>query len=192
MLLCLLYSYNPIYALCFILKHKSDLSDIIFRKWVINVDNQNWIYYRLFWCWHNFFILKINKVTIIWKICVLFAPHCITSITKVSPTLISPPIKLEAQTTIYAYVYFHTRCLFVTYSKTCLQWNLDQTEPASNWNLSLTENVYSPGGLNSWSSTKNYLYEMELACSKIFWRLASPLYAGFTTYTPVRIEDQLG
>ena len=36
------------------------LSDIIFRKWVINVGNQNCIYYRLFWCWHNFFILKIK------------------------------------------------------------------------------------------------------------------------------------
>ena len=52
------------------------LSDIIFRNWVINVSNQNCIYYRLFWCWHNFFILKINKVTIIWKTCVLFAPPC--------------------------------------------------------------------------------------------------------------------
>ena len=50
------------------------LSDIIFRNWVINASNQNCIYYRLFWCWHNFFILKINKVTIIWKTCVLFAP----------------------------------------------------------------------------------------------------------------------
>ena len=26
------------------------LSDIIFRNWVINVRNQNCIYYRLFWC----------------------------------------------------------------------------------------------------------------------------------------------
>jgi hypothetical protein len=53
------------------------LSDIIFRNSVINVSNQNWIYYRLFWCWHNFFILKINEVTIIWKkTCVLFAPPC--------------------------------------------------------------------------------------------------------------------
>ena len=26
------------------------LSDIIFRNWVINVNNQNCIYYRLFWC----------------------------------------------------------------------------------------------------------------------------------------------
>ena len=26
------------------------LSDIIFRNWVINVSNQNCIYYRLFWC----------------------------------------------------------------------------------------------------------------------------------------------
>ena len=26
------------------------LSDIIFRNWVINVSNQNYIYYRLFWC----------------------------------------------------------------------------------------------------------------------------------------------
>ena len=50
------------------------LSDIIFRNCVIDVSNQNCIYYRLFWCWHNFFILKINKVTIIWKTCVLFAP----------------------------------------------------------------------------------------------------------------------
>ena len=49
------------------------LSDIIFRNWVINVSNQNCIYYRLFWCWHSFFILKINKVTIIWETCVLFA-----------------------------------------------------------------------------------------------------------------------
>ena len=55
------------------------LSDIIFRNWVINVSNQNCIYCRLFWCWHNFFILKINKVTIIWKTCVLFAPSCILS-----------------------------------------------------------------------------------------------------------------
>ena len=56
------------------------LSDIIFRNWVTNVSNQNCIYYRLFWCWHNFFfILKINKVTIIWKTCVLSAPLCITS-----------------------------------------------------------------------------------------------------------------
>ena len=53
------------------------LSDIIFRNWVINGSNQNCIYYRLLWCWHNFFIMKINKVTIIWKTCVLFAPHCI-------------------------------------------------------------------------------------------------------------------
>ena len=53
------------------------LSDIIFRNWVINVSNQNCIYYSLFWCWHNFFVLKINKVTIIWKTCVLFEPHCI-------------------------------------------------------------------------------------------------------------------
>ena len=53
------------------------LSDITSRKWVIHVGNQNCIYYRLFWCWHNFFILKMNKVTIIWKTCVLFAPHCI-------------------------------------------------------------------------------------------------------------------
>jgi hypothetical protein len=52
-------------------------SDIIFRKWVINVGNQNCIYYRLFCCWHNFFILKINKVTIIWKTCIIFTPHCI-------------------------------------------------------------------------------------------------------------------
>ena len=51
------------------------LSDIIFRNWVINVSNQNCIYYRLFWCWHNFFILNINKVTIIWKTCV---PFCAT------------------------------------------------------------------------------------------------------------------
>jgi len=43
------------------------LFDIIFRNWVINVRHQNCIYYRLFWCWHNSFILKINKVTIIWK-----------------------------------------------------------------------------------------------------------------------------
>jgi len=41
------------------------LFDIIFRKWVINVANQNCIYYRLFWFWHNFFISKTNKVTII-------------------------------------------------------------------------------------------------------------------------------
>ena len=54
------------------------LSDIIFRNWVINVSNQNCIYYRLFWCWHNLFILLINKVTIIWKTCVLFAPPCIS------------------------------------------------------------------------------------------------------------------
>ena len=53
------------------------LSDIIFRKWVISVGNQNSIYYRLFWCWHNFFVLKINKVTIIWKTRFLFAPHWI-------------------------------------------------------------------------------------------------------------------
>ena len=53
------------------------LSDIIFRNWVINGSNQNCIYYRLLWCWHNFFIMKTNKVTIIWKTCVLFAPHCI-------------------------------------------------------------------------------------------------------------------
>jgi len=53
------------------------LSDIIFRNWVINVSNQNCIYYMLFWCWHHFFILKINKVTIIWKTCVIFAPPCI-------------------------------------------------------------------------------------------------------------------
>ena len=26
------------------------LSNIIFRNWVINVSNQNGIYYRLFWC----------------------------------------------------------------------------------------------------------------------------------------------
>jgi len=26
------------------------LSDIIFRNWVINVSNQNCFYYRLFWC----------------------------------------------------------------------------------------------------------------------------------------------
>jgi len=26
------------------------LSEIIFRNWVINVSNQNCIYYRLFWC----------------------------------------------------------------------------------------------------------------------------------------------
>ena len=26
------------------------LSDMIFRNWVINVSNQNCIYYRLFWC----------------------------------------------------------------------------------------------------------------------------------------------
>ena len=26
------------------------LSDIIFRNWVMNVSNQNCIYYRLFWC----------------------------------------------------------------------------------------------------------------------------------------------
>ena len=32
------------------------LSDIIFRNWVINVSNQNCIYYRLFWCWHFFYI----------------------------------------------------------------------------------------------------------------------------------------
>ena len=50
------------------------LSDIIFRNWVINVSNQNCLYCRLFWCWRNFFILKINEVTIIWKTCVLFAP----------------------------------------------------------------------------------------------------------------------
>ena len=50
------------------------LSDIIIRNWVINVSNQNCFYYTLFWCWHNFFILKINKVTVIWKRCVLFAP----------------------------------------------------------------------------------------------------------------------
>ena len=40
---------------------------VIFRNWVINVSNQNCIYYRLFWCQHIFFVLKINKVTIIWK-----------------------------------------------------------------------------------------------------------------------------
>ena len=34
------------------------LSDIIFRNWVINVSNQNCIYYRLFWCWHNFFYIE--------------------------------------------------------------------------------------------------------------------------------------
>ena len=27
-----------------------NLFDIIFRNWVINVSNQNCIYYRLFWC----------------------------------------------------------------------------------------------------------------------------------------------
>ena len=54
------------------------LSDIIFRNWIINVSNQNYIHYRLFWCWHYFFILKINKVTIIWKTCVLFVPPGIT------------------------------------------------------------------------------------------------------------------
>ena len=59
------------------------LSDMIFRNWVINVSNQNCIYYRLFWCWHNFFILKINKVTIIWKTYVLFAPPCTTEISRV-------------------------------------------------------------------------------------------------------------
>ena len=32
------------------------LSDIIFRNWVINVSNQNCIYYRLFWCWQFFYI----------------------------------------------------------------------------------------------------------------------------------------
>ena len=53
------------------------LSNVIIRNWVINVSNQNCIYYGLFWCWHNFFILKINKVTIIWKTCVLFAPPVI-------------------------------------------------------------------------------------------------------------------
>jgi hypothetical protein len=57
------------------------LSDIIFRNWVINVSNQNCIYYRLFWLF-CFFILKINKVTIIWKTCVLFAPHCTTRMCK--------------------------------------------------------------------------------------------------------------
>ena len=36
------------------------LSDIIFRNWVINVSNQNCIYYRLFWCWHYFFYIE-NK-----------------------------------------------------------------------------------------------------------------------------------
>ena len=43
------------------------LSDIIFRNWVINVSNQNCIYYSLFWCKRNFLILKIQKFTIIWK-----------------------------------------------------------------------------------------------------------------------------
>ena len=51
------------------------LSDIIFRNWVINVSNENCIYYRLFWCWHNFFILKINEVTIIWKKHAFFLRH---------------------------------------------------------------------------------------------------------------------
>ena len=60
------------------------LSDVIFRNWVINVSNQNCIYYRLFWCWHNFFILKINKVTIIWGTCVLFAPPGININTRFS------------------------------------------------------------------------------------------------------------
>ena len=50
------------------------LSYIIFRNWVINVSNQNCIYYRLFWFRHNFFILKINKVTVIWNTYVIFAP----------------------------------------------------------------------------------------------------------------------
>ena len=53
------------------------LSDIIFRNWVINVSNQNCIYYRLFWCEHNFFILEIKKVTIIWKKNVFFLRHCV-------------------------------------------------------------------------------------------------------------------
>ena len=34
------------------------LSDIIFRNWVINISNQNCIYYRFFWCWHNFLYWK--------------------------------------------------------------------------------------------------------------------------------------
>ena len=36
------------------------LSDIIFRNWVINLSNQNCIYYRFFWCWRNFFYIE-NK-----------------------------------------------------------------------------------------------------------------------------------
>ena len=36
------------------------LSDIIFRNWVINVSNQNCIYYTLFWCLHIFFYIE-NK-----------------------------------------------------------------------------------------------------------------------------------
>ena len=43
------------------------LSDIIFRNWIINVSNQNCIYCRLFWCWHNFFILKIKKLQLFEK-----------------------------------------------------------------------------------------------------------------------------
>ena len=49
------------------------LSAIIFRNWVINVSNQICIYYRLFWCWHNFSILKI-KLQLFEKTCILFAP----------------------------------------------------------------------------------------------------------------------
>ena len=53
------------------------LSDIIFRNWVINVSNQNCIYYRLFW-YNIIFYIENKKVTIIWNKCVLFAPLCIT------------------------------------------------------------------------------------------------------------------
>ena len=44
----------------FVRQEGRHLSDIIFRNWVTNVSNQNWIYYRLFWCWHNFFYIE-NK-----------------------------------------------------------------------------------------------------------------------------------
>ena len=53
------------------------LSDIIFRNWLINVSNQNCIYYRFFGI-NIIFYIENKKVTIIWKICVLFAPLCVT------------------------------------------------------------------------------------------------------------------
>jgi len=33
-----------------VLQERRHFSGIIFRNWVVNVSNQNWIYYRLFWC----------------------------------------------------------------------------------------------------------------------------------------------